>query len=165
MCLATVAPEAVPNARVVLLGGVGADGFRFFTSYESAKAAELAANPRAALVWFWPPDRQVRAQGRVHRLDPAASDAFWADRPREHQLAIWGTPQGRVIESSDVLEQGLAGARTSFANRDIPRPDTWGGYRLEPEWIEFWEQRPQRLHERVRHRRVDQDWVTERLAP
>jgi pyridoxamine 5'-phosphate oxidase len=165
MCVATASPDGEPGARIVLLEGFDRQGFRFFTSYESAKGHHLEANPRAALLWYWPPDRQVRAGGAVKRVSTAESDAYWERRPRGHQLSASGSLQSSVVESREVLEDRVAARTASFEGQDIPRPESWGGYRVVPEWIEFWHHRDDRLHDRWRYRLVGGEWTIERLAP
>jgi pyridoxamine 5'-phosphate oxidase len=165
MCVATASPDGEPAGRIVLLEGFDRDGFRFFTSYESAKGRDLEANPRGALLWYWPPDRQVRAAGTVERLPPAESDAYWERRPRGHQLSASASQQSSVVESRDVLEERVAATTARFEGENIPRPESWGGYRLVPDWIEFWHHRDDRLHDRWRYRLVGNEWLMERLAP
>ncbi len=166
MTLATASSDGEPAARVVLLKDVGADGFVFFTNYESAKAAQLEANPRACLVFFWAElERQVRVTGAVVRVGVAESDAYFASRPLDSQIGAWASPQSRVIPNRKVLEQGITHTTARFAEGPVPRPPHWGGYVVAPETIEFWQGRPNRLHDRLRYRRVDTAWTIERLAP
>ena len=166
--LATATPDGAPSARAVLLRGFDRRGFVFFTDHRSRKAAELAANPRAALVWLWAPaERQVRVEGTVgpQGLDPAESDAYFANRPRGHRLAAWASHQSSVISSRDVLEAQMARVTARFEGVDVPRPPHWGGYRLTPAAFEFWQGRPNRLHDRLRFRSDGGQWVQERLSP
>lgn len=167
MTLATVDPDGGPSARIVLLKGFDAAGFRFYTNYESRKGVALAANPRAALVFWWEPlERQVRVTGRVARLDPAASDAYFARRARASQLGVHASRQSRHLSGRGELEQLMSEAETRFADRDVPRPPYWGGYVLAPDTVEFWQARRNRLHDRLRYGRDEQDeWLVERLSP
>jgi pyridoxamine 5'-phosphate oxidase len=166
MTLATVSADGAPSARMVLLKGVDEDGFVFFTGYESRKGGELAENPRAALVFYWQPlGRQVRVEGTVERVAAAESDEYFASRPRGSQLAAWASEQSRPLASREALEQRYAELEAEHEGRDVPRPDRWGGYRLRPEAIEFWQHRDNRLHERVRHTRARESWVSDLLSP
>jgi pyridoxamine 5'-phosphate oxidase len=166
MTLATADADGVPDARMVLLKGYGPDGFRFFTNFGSTKAAQLAANPRAALVVYWRElDRQVRARGPVERLDVADSDAYFATRSRESQLGAWASPQSRVLPDRESLDERLVEVEARFGDgSDVPRPDFWGGYLLRPEEIEFWQGQQARLHDRFRYTRVSDGWRIERLG-
>ena len=165
MTLATATPDGRPSARMVLLRGFDQRGFCFYTNYESRKAAELAANPRAALVFWWGElERQVRIEGTVERTSRAESEAYFASRPPGSQLSAAASPQSRVIDRG-TLERRVAELATSLPDGEVPLPDFWGGYRLTPEVVEFWQGRPNRLHDRLRYRRAGDAWVIERLAP
>ena len=166
MTLATANAEGRPSARTVLLKGVDERGFAFFTHYESRKGGELADNPRAALVFHWAQDprRQVLVGGRVERLPMEESDEYWATRPAGSRLAAWASRQSTAIEDRATLERAYAAAEAAHG-QDPPRPPYWGGYVLVPETIEFWESRPNRLHERLRYTRVENGWKQELLAP
>ena len=166
MTLATVDADCRPSCRYVLLRGVDARGFQFFTSYRSAKARELEASGQAALTWGWlEQHRQVRAAGPVRRLPAGESDAYFASRPRGSQIAAWASPQSDVLADRAELERRVAEAEARFAGREVPRPEHWGGYLLEPVEVEFWQGRENRLHDRLRYRRTDGGWRLERLAP
>jgi pyridoxamine 5'-phosphate oxidase len=167
MSLATVNAEGKPTARMVLLKRVGADGFVFFTNYHSAKARELAANPNACLVFFWPQlERQVRVEGVVNKTSAVESRDYFATRPRGSQIGAWASPQSEVISGREVLEQRRAELEEAYRDREIPWPEHWGGYCLTPERIEFWKGRPDRLHDRILYvRQPDGSWTIQRLAP
>lgn len=166
MTLATTDPEHRPSARTVLLRGLDSGGFVFFTNYASRKARELSMNPNAALVFLWTAlERQVCVAGAVVKVTPAESDAYFSGRPRGSRLGAWASPQSTVLTDRGQLEGYLADVERRFASRDVPRPPHWGGYRLEPETVEFWQGRPDRLHDRLRYRREPDGWVLERLAP
>jgi len=166
MTLATIDPDGRPSARIVLLKGFDADGFRFYTNYESRKGQALAAHPQAALVLWWEPlERQVRVTGDVHKLDAAAGDAYFARRSRGSCLGANASPQSRVLADRGELEQRLADVEARFAGRAVERPPHWGGYALKPDTIEFWQARHNRLHDRLRYRLDGHGWRLERLAP
>jgi pyridoxamine 5'-phosphate oxidase len=165
MTLATVDENGSPDARMVLLKGFGPDGFRFFTNYESDKGAQLEVNPRAALILYWRElDRQVRIRGKVERLSPDDSDAYFASRPRDSRIAATISPQSRPIEREELdrryeqLERELGGAGPE-------RPASWGGYLVRPESVEFWQGRDSRMHDRLLYMREGEGWRIERLAP
>jgi pyridoxamine 5'-phosphate oxidase len=164
--LATVDADGAPDARMVLLKGVGADGFRFFTNYESAKGGQLDASRAAAIVAYWRElDRSVRARGEVTRLGPADSDAYFATRPRGSRLGAWASPQSRPVADREALDARLARTEERFAGADVPRPEHWGGYVLRPRTIEFWQGRVGRLHDRFRYTRDGDGWRIDRLGP
>jgi pyridoxamine 5'-phosphate oxidase len=166
MTLATATAEGVPSARMVLLRGVDQRGFVFYTNYESRKAAELAANPRAALVFWWGElQRQIRVEGPVERTSQQESAAYFRTRPLGSRLSAWASPQSRVIPGRAVLDQRVAELAAGHPQGDIPLPPFWGGYRLVPEVVELWQGRPNRLHDRLRYTRVADGWRLERLAP
>jgi pyridoxamine 5'-phosphate oxidase len=167
MSVATVDAEGAPDARMVLLKDHGPDGFRFHTNYESAKAVEIAADPRGALILYWREhDRQVRARCPLQRLAAADSDAYFATRSRESRLGAWASPQSRPLEDRADLDRRLEEARTRFADtEDVPRPGHWGGYILRPRTIEFWQGQQARLHDRFLYTRDGDGWTIRRLAP
>lgn len=167
MTLATATPDGHPSARMVLLKGFDDAGFRFFSNYDSRKGNELDANPRAALVVYWGElERQVRIEGRVERVAPEQSDAYFHSRPRGSQLSAAASDQSQVLADRQVLERRVAELDAQFQGQELPRPDFWGGYRVVPATIEFWQGRPNRLHDRLRYRRLDDArWIIERLAP
>ncbi len=169
MTVATASADGRPSARVVLLRGVDERGFVFYTNYESRKAADLEQNPRAALLFYWPQlDRQVRIEGSVQQVADDESDAYFASRPRGHRIGAWASPQSWPIANRAELESRLAAVEESFADSGdaVPRPPFWGGYRVVPEAFEFWVNRTDRLHDRVRYTRaVDGSWSRDRLAP
>ncbi|MBV8067899.1 MAG: pyridoxamine 5'-phosphate oxidase [Candidatus Eremiobacteraeota bacterium] len=166
MCLATADEHGRPSARIVLLRGLDVRGLRFFTSYESRKGRELAENPQAAAVLYWPQlHRQVRVEGDVVPLPENESDEYFSERPRGHRIAAWASEQSRVLESYAVLEDRFAHFDARFEGEDVPRPHSWGGYLLTPSRIEFWQGRPNRMHERIEYTRVGNGWQTARLQP
>jgi pyridoxamine 5'-phosphate oxidase len=165
MVVATGTPDGAPSGRVVLLKEVDHRGFVFYTSYESAKASDLGANPRAALVFHWPPDHQVRVDGAVHTVSRQETEDYWRTRPRASQIGAWASHQSAVIPGRHVLEDRVAELVERFGTGEVPCPPTWGGYRVVPEWIEFWHHQEDRLHDRFRYRRDGDGWVLERLAP
>jgi pyridoxamine 5'-phosphate oxidase len=165
MALATASADGMPSVRFVLLKGIDERGVEFFTNYESRKGRELIANPRAALAVLWKPlQRQVRLEGAVEVLSPEESDAYFASRSRGSQLGAWASAQSEVIPDREWLEARLADVDARYPD-EVPRPPHWGGFRLLPATIEFWEGRPSRLHDREVFRRVEGEWVASRLSP
>ncbi|HUP84949.1 MAG TPA: pyridoxamine 5'-phosphate oxidase [Acidimicrobiales bacterium] len=162
--LATASADGMPNARTVLVKGAAGTGFVWFTNRSSAKGHELAANPRAALAFHWEP-RAVRVVGVVEVVSESDSDAYWSGRPRGSQLGAWASEQSVVIADRGALERRLAEVTARYEGADVPRPPFWGGYRLDPSWIEFWHHRDDRLHDRIRYRREGDGWARERLSP
>ena len=166
MTLATTTSDGTPSARVVLLKGVDTDGFVFYTNYRSAKARDLEANPAAALVFYWSQfDRQVRVQGMVELVTPEESKAYFRTRPRESQIGAWASPQSEVIENRETLEARVAELEQLYSDREVERPEHWGGYRVKPTRIEFWKGRLGRLHDRIVYEREEKNWKISRLAP
>lgn len=166
MTLATASSDGGPSARMVLLKGAGPEGFDFYTNTESRKGRDLAGNPRAALVFYWEVlGRQVRVEGRVRRLCEAESAAYFASRPLGSRLGAWASRQSEVIDGREELERRLAEVQDRFGGEEPPLPDWWGGYRLTPHMVEFWQHREDRLHDRLRYRRASGRWILERLSP
>lgn len=166
MTLATATPDGVPSARMVLLKGFDPRGFTFFTDYRSQKGRELEANPRAALVFYWGElDRQVRIGGRVTRLSPEESEAYFRTRPRGSRLGAWSSHQSAVLPDRAALEARFREVAARYPEGEIPLPPYWGGYLVAPEVFEFWQGRENRLHDRVRYRREGGSWRIERLSP
>ncbi|WP_375497540.1 pyridoxamine 5'-phosphate oxidase [uncultured Jatrophihabitans sp.] len=163
---ATVSPEGRPAVRTVLIKGLDERGIVVYSNYESAKGRDLAAHPYAAAVLVWHAhERQVRLTGDVEQVSRAETEAYFASRPRESQLGAWASPQSQVVESRAALDALVEQAEAQFAAGPIPAPPHWGGYRLVPDAVEFWQGRPGRVHDRIRFRLTDGTWLRERLAP
>ena len=166
MTLATATPDGVPSARMVLLKGVDPNGFVFFTNYGSRKARELDANPRAALCFHWTVlQRQVRVSGSIERVGEEESAAYFASRGRGSQVGAWASRQSEPLPTRADLQDRVRSVEAEFEGRDVPLPSFWGGYRLRPEQIEFWQGRADRLHDRLRFLRDGPGWTTQRLYP
>ncbi|MBE9179152.1 pyridoxamine 5'-phosphate oxidase [Oculatella sp. LEGE 06141] len=167
MTLATATETGMPSARVVLLKGFDQRGFVFYTNYNSRKGKELSQNPRAGLVFWWAElERQVRIEGTVERVSSDESDAYFHSRPIGSQLGAWVSDQSQTIPSRQVLEERLQALQTKYQDGDVSRPPHWGGFRVVPQAIEFWQGRPSRLHDRLLYSRVEGDrWQLERLSP
>jgi pyridoxamine 5'-phosphate oxidase len=166
MALATSPPDGRPSLRMVLLRGHDERGFAFFTNRESRKGGELAANPRAALAVYWQPlNRQVRIEGSVEQVSQDESGAYFATRPLGSRIAAWASPQSQLIDDRKELDERYAATEARFAGGDIPLPPFWGGYRVVPDLIEFWQGRENRFHDRIRYDRRTDGWTRSRLAP
>jgi len=167
MTLATASADGLPAARIVLLKGFRAEGFQFYTNYQSFKGKQLLENPRACLVFFWKElQRQIRITGLVEKLSGDASDEYFKSRPAGSRIGAWASPQSEVIESSEWLTGKVNQFEKSFAENNIPRPPHWGGYLVRPVTIEFWQGRPNRLHDRLLYSLQESgNWLIERLAP
>jgi pyridoxamine 5'-phosphate oxidase len=164
--LATDDAEGTPSVRTVLVKSFDERGIVFYTNYRSAKGRDLAARPYASAAFVWLPlERQVRLSGPVAPVARQETEAYFASRPRGSQIGAWASPQSEVVPSRAALDAGYAEAERRFAGRDVPPPPHWGGYRLSPEAVEFWQGRPDRLHDRLRFRFAEDGWIVERLAP
>ena len=168
MALATTGADLLPNVRMVLLKGVDSGGFVFFSNSESQKGGELAANPQAALVFHWKSlNRQVRVRGRVEQVTAAEADAYFASRPRDSRIGAWASQQSRPLESRAIFEAAISDVAARYQDQDVPRPPYWNGYRVMPISIEFWHDRPFRMHDRIVFSRAsaDKEWIKTRLFP
>jgi len=167
MTLATASADAIPSARMVLLKGIDERGFVFYTNYESQKGEELEENPHAALVFYWADlERQVRISGTVSKVSREETEAYFATRPKSSQLSAWASEQSTVLPSRKTLEEQVTALEQWYEGQEISAPPYWGGYRVSPEIIEFWQGRPNRLHDRLVYTKTDEGkWEIERLAP
>ena len=167
MTLATATLDGIPSARMVVLRGFDEKGFCFYTDYESQKGKELATNPLAALIFYWRElDRQVRITGAVEQMTSTESDAYFASRPIDSQLAVWTERQSIVISGREHLEENFEKAKLTHSDKEIPRPSHWGGYRVIPAMFEFWQGCPSRLHDRLSYKLINNsEWELERLSP
>ena len=166
MTLATVNADGKPSARIVLLKGFDDSGFVFFTNYLSDKGKSISQHPYVSLVFFWKElERQVRIEGSCILVSESESDEYFLSRPLGSRLGAWASPQSTVISSRSMLDQNLDEVTTKYANGIVPRPAHWGGYRVVPEMVEFWQGRPSRLHDRIRYRKDEHQWLIDRLAP
>lgn len=167
MTLATIAPNGRPKARIVLLKGVEEGGLVFYTNYDSQKGQDLLSHPYASLVFFWDAQqRQVRVEGRVEKVSAATSEEYFQSRPKGSQIGATASPQSQVIPNREILEEKVQALENNYAAEEkLPLPDNWGGFRLVPDNFEFWQGRSSRLHDRIRYRLVEGEWLRERLAP
>jgi pyridoxamine 5'-phosphate oxidase len=166
MALSTVSAEGRPSARIVLLKGYDEKGFVFFTNYESAKGRQIEQQPFASLLFFWKElERQVRIEGVVTKVAEEESDAYFNSRPAGSRLGAWASPQSQKIADRSVLEEALKAVTAEYSELIIPRPPHWGGYRVTPSRIEFWQGRSNRLHDRILYEQIDNNWLISRLAP
>ena len=166
MTLATCNKEGMPSARTVLLKDYDKSGFVFFSNYESRKAKDIDENPQASLLFFWKElERQVRIEGRIEKVDATESDSYFHSRPEGSRIGAWASPQSRVVSSRDVIEENVRRYQAAFEQAPIPRPPHWGGYRVIPVHIEFWQGRPSRLHDRILYSLEADSWKISRLAP
>jgi pyridoxamine-phosphate oxidase len=165
--LATATTQGKPSARILLLKGFDENGFIFFTNYTSNKGNQLAHNPEAAMVFFWKElERQVRIEGTAEKVSAEESDVYFLSRPQGSRIGAWASPQSKVIEKRQVIEDNVAKYEKMFGAENIPRPQHWGGYRIKPTMIEFWQGRSNRLHDRIQYcLQKDNTWIIERLAP
>ncbi|MCX6141136.1 MAG: pyridoxamine 5'-phosphate oxidase [Candidatus Kapabacteria bacterium] len=166
MVLSTVSAQNKPSSRVVLMKGLDEHGFVWFTNYESKKGRDLASNPFASLLFFWPElERQVRIEGHVSKISQAESLKYFVSRPLESRLGAWASFQSLVVESRDILHRQFENAKARFSDGEVPLPPSWGGYRLTPTTYEFWQGRPSRMHDRIQYSKDGNAWAIERLSP
>jgi len=166
MTVATASADGEPSARIVLLKGLDDRGFVFYTNYESAKGRDLAENARAALLFYWPQlERQVRVSGNVTKITREESERYFHSRPLGSQIGAAASHQSEILDDREALEAEFARLEEVYKGRNVPLPDFWGGYRVSPDWIEFWQGRPSRLHDRLRYLREGDEWRVVRLSP
>jgi pyridoxamine 5'-phosphate oxidase len=167
MNLATINESGRPSSRIVLLKGIEAGKFQFYTNYQSKKGRDLEQNTACALTFFWPElERQVRIEGTAERVESSVSDTYFISRPRGSQIGAWSSPQSSIINNRAILEERVKQIESRFHNQEtLPRPNQWGGYQVTPFLIEFWQGRPSRLHDRIEFTLVDNGWKIHRLAP
>jgi pyridoxamine 5'-phosphate oxidase len=166
MTLSTATPEGIPSARIVLLKDVDPRGFTLFTNYHSHKSQELIANPHAALTFLWHElERQVRIQGIAEKISPEESDQYFYSRPHNSRLGAWASNQSEPIPNREVLDNRLEALKQQYQNQEVPRPPHWGGFRIKPTLIEFWQGRTSRLHDRLRYQKTETGWKIDRLSP
>lgn len=166
MTLSTASAEGKPSSRIVLLKGVDESGFRFYTNYGSRKARELEENPYAALCFYWPSlERQIRIEGSVGKVSREESESYFRERPRLSQLGAWASKQSSRVSSREALKEAFEKVKQRFEDEEVPLPDFWGGYLLEPDWIEFWQGRKGRMHDRICYEKKEGGWDHFRLAP
>lgn len=166
MTLSTVSTTLKPSARIVLLRDFGISGFTFYTNYASKKGQDIASHPDAALTFFWPQiERQVRIEGVLEKVSTSVSDAYFNSRPRESKIGAWVSDQSKSIQSKKMIEEKFNELSSRYAGKEIPRPEYWGGYRLKPSVFEFWQGRPNRLHDRIQFSLSEENWLIQRLSP